>query len=299
MRLRHGQAVALMVLVTLLWATAGVVARHLEQAQSFEVTFWRSFFNFASLTLILHWWQGAGVWRRVREEGWVLWASGACWAVMFTAFMLALTLTTVAEVLVTSAAGPLLTALVASVLAGQRLPARAWLAALLAGAGIGAMFLRQLGEGHWLGSAVAMAVPVAAAFNWTLVHHAQTRGRAVDMVPAVWIGGALSALATLPLSWPLQASIHDLVLLAALGLGQLAIPCVLAVLCARVLSAPEMSLLVLLEVIFGIAMAWAGAGEVPDGNVVLGGSLVMVALLGNEGLAWRERRRRAGPQTPG
>jgi drug/metabolite transporter (DMT)-like permease len=245
--------------------------------------------------VILPLWQGAGVWQRVRQAGWVLWASGACWSVMFTAFMLALTLTTVAEVLVTSAAGPLLTAVVASALAGQHLRARAWVAALLAGAGIGAMFLQQLGQGHWLGSAVAMAVPVAAAFNWTLVHHAQSRGNAVDMVPAVWLGGALSAMATLPLAWPLQASPHDLVLLAGLGLGQLAIPCVLAVLCARVLSAPEMSLLVLLEVIFGIAMAWAGAGEVPDGHVVLGGGLVMLALLGNEGLAWRDRQRLSRP----
>jgi drug/metabolite transporter (DMT)-like permease len=38
----HRRAVALMVLVTLLWSIAGVVARHLDNAGSFEVTFWRS-----------------------------------------------------------------------------------------------------------------------------------------------------------------------------------------------------------------------------------------------------------------
>jgi len=43
--LSHAQAVVLMVLVTLLWSTAGVVTRHLEQARSWEVTFWRSFFT--------------------------------------------------------------------------------------------------------------------------------------------------------------------------------------------------------------------------------------------------------------
>ena len=38
-------AVVLMVAVTLMWSIAGVVTRHLEQARSFEVTFWRSFFT--------------------------------------------------------------------------------------------------------------------------------------------------------------------------------------------------------------------------------------------------------------
>jgi hypothetical protein len=38
----HRRAVALMVLVTLLWSIAGVVSRHLDSAGSFEVTFWRS-----------------------------------------------------------------------------------------------------------------------------------------------------------------------------------------------------------------------------------------------------------------
>ena len=69
----------------------------------------------------------------------------------------------------------------------------------------------------------------------------------------------LSSLATLPLAWPLSASGHDMALLAALGFGQLAVPCALAVVCARVLSAPEVSLLALLEVLFGIGLAWLGA----------------------------------------
>ena len=41
----HRHAVAGMLLVTLLWSTAGLVTRRLESAASFEVTFWRSFFT--------------------------------------------------------------------------------------------------------------------------------------------------------------------------------------------------------------------------------------------------------------
>ncbi|HQC86381.1 MAG TPA: permease, partial [Rhodoferax sp.] len=73
------------------------------------------------------------------------------------------------------------------------------------------------------------------------------------------------------------------------GAGQLAIPCVLSVLCARILKAPEMSLLALLEVIFGILLAWVGANEVPTQAVLAGGALVIGALLVNEIIGWRQR----------
>ena len=53
MRLTHGMAVWTMLGVTALWSMAGVVTRHLEQARSFEVTFWRSFFTVLSLLVLL------------------------------------------------------------------------------------------------------------------------------------------------------------------------------------------------------------------------------------------------------
>jgi drug/metabolite transporter (DMT)-like permease len=289
MSVRHGQAVGLMVLVTFLWATAGVVTRHLEQAQAFEITFWRSFFTLLSLLVILPLWQGRSVWRRMRQEGWVLWASGACWAVMFTAFMLGLALTSVANVLITLAAGPLFTALVSRLLFHQHLNRRTWGAIAVAGLGIAWMFGQQLDGGQWLGSLVALGAPIGGAINWNLVQRSQRAGQHVDLVPAVLIGALLSALCTLPVAWPLNASVHDVTLLAGLGLGQLAIPCALAVVCARSLSPTEMSLLALLEVLFGIALAWLGADEVPQSHVLQGGALVLGALVVNEWLGRRER----------
>jgi drug/metabolite transporter (DMT)-like permease len=48
--------------------------------------------------------------------------------------------------------------------------------------------------------------------------------------------------------------------------------------------------LALLEVVFGVAWAWLGAGEAPTGAVLTGGALVLLALAGNEALALKQRR---------
>jgi drug/metabolite transporter (DMT)-like permease len=125
--------------------------------------------------------------------------------------------------------------------------------------------------------------------NWTLIQSLRARSDAPDMLPAVLLGALLSSAITLPLAWPLSASAHDIGLLSMLGLVQLAIPCLISVTVARVLSAPEISLLALLEVLFGVAWVWLGAGEAPSVAVLGGGALVLLALAGNEALALRQR----------
>ncbi|MDO8717538.1 MAG: DMT family transporter [Polaromonas sp.] len=290
MKLTHTRAVAVMVLVTLMWSMAGVVTRQLASAHSFEVTFWRSFFTVLSLLVILPVFQGRSVFARIRHGGFAFWLSGMCWSVMFTAFMVALTLTTVANVLITMAASPLITALLARIFIGHRIPARTWLAIVMAGAGIGWMFGAQMDlSSHLAGTLVAMLVPLASACNWTLVQYSRAHGQKIDMVPAVLVGAAISTLVTLPLAFPFSATPHDVGLLALLGLFQLAIPCVLAVMCASVLKAPEVALLGLLEVVFGILLAWFGANEVPGPKVLTGGALVIGALVVNEMIGWRQR----------
>jgi drug/metabolite transporter (DMT)-like permease len=295
----HRRAVLLMLVVTLLWSTAGVVSRHLEAARSFEVTFWRSAFNALALLAALAWMRGpAALWQQVRGAERAVWISGLCWATMFTAFMVALTMTTVANVLVTMSLGPLLTALFARLFLHHKLPARTWGAIALGSAGIAWMFGHEMqgGAAALAGMGIAFAVPLAAATNWTLLQHSHRSardggGQGADMLVAVLLGAVISSAIALPLAWPLQAGAHDLTLLAGLGVFQLALPCLLAVRLTRVLAAPEIALLGLLEVIFGVLWAWLGAGEAPSSAALAGGAMVLAALLGNELLGLRTRGR--------
>lgn len=322
-RLTHTQAVFLMVAVTLLWSTAGVVSRVLDSAGRFEVTFYRSAFTVLSLMWMLPLWRAwsrrqashavpltpstRSPWGETLHRHWgflpesrTFWLSGVCWSVMFTAFMLALGFTSVANVLILMALGPLLTALLARMVLGQRLANRTWLTIVVAALGIVYMYgsqfwsamadpLTPIGD-LLIGSGLALCVPLAGAINWTAVQRVQHKGERIDLVPAVLLGAILSSLFTLPLALPGTASARDVAWLAMLGWLQLSVPCTLSVVCAQVLKAAEVSLLGLLEVIFGIALTWAFVNEVPSTEVLVGGGLVILALVLNEALGWRERQ---------
>jgi drug/metabolite transporter (DMT)-like permease len=208
-------------------------------------------------------------------------------AIMFTAFVLALSLTTTANTLVTMSVSPLLTVLLARMLLKDPVPARTWIAAGAAAAGIAWMFREGFSASdsrHVAGMLVAFLVPIAAAANVIVLRASAAR---VDLIPAVMLGGALSCLIALPLALPFSASARDILLLALLGIFQLGLPCMLLVIASRSLLAPELALLGLLEVVLGPLWAWLGAGEVPGRATLLGGAVVLAALAGNELAAFR------------
>ena len=283
-----------MVLNAALWSMAGVVSLQFQSTAFFEVTFWRSLFTFFALALALPMMLGPRFWHSVRHAGISLWLSGLCWAVMFTAFTLALSMTSVANVLITLSLGPFLTALLARVVNRQRVARHTWVAIGLAGLGIVWMFLPQMNDrGVRGGMALALAVPLASAVHWTLIQRSQLAGKSIDFTPAVLIGAFISCVSSLPVAWPLQGTGQDVAWLAFLGVFQLALPCIMAVWCAKVLHPAKITLLALLEVVFGIALVWCFTGIKPEAYVWSGGVLVLLALIGNEWLAWQKEVRRA------
>ena len=141
---------------------------------------------------------------------------------MFTAFMVALTMTAAANVLVTMAAGPLITAVFARISIGHR--RRRALAPSPGRAGIAWMYGgRHDRRRSWGRGTRSPCGAGGRPINWTVVQEAQARGP-VDLAPAVLIGAVARPPVTLPWAWPLAATAHDLALLALLGTVQLAIP---------------------------------------------------------------------------
>ena len=265
-----------------LWSSAGVVTRLLQHAESWEVTFWRSFFAALSMACILVFVRrGGGAVAAVRAAGWPGVVSGAMFCTMFTCFMLAVTRTTVANALVVNSLFPVFAAILGWIVLGTPLRAYTWVAILIAVAGMAWMFAGGM-DGGLSGTLIAFAVPVAAAVNLVTL---RKWGREVDLAPAVLLGGFFSALVSLPFAWPFEASARDLTLLAGLGLFQLAVPCMMLVAASRYLPPAEVALLTLLEAVLGPLWAWLGVGERPAAATLVGGGIVLAAIAANELIA--------------
>src|SRR5439155_18988908 len=78
--------------------------------------------------------------RNPLKMGWPGLVSSALWSVMFTAFMIALTLTSTANTLVVMSVSPLLTTLLARAFLKDPIPASTWVATAAAALGIAWMF---------------------------------------------------------------------------------------------------------------------------------------------------------------
>ena len=266
-----------MIVAPVLWSSAGVVTRHIQKAEPFEQVFWRSLFAFLFVGTVLLI-QKQNPLRAVRAAGVPGLVSGLMWAIMFTAFLFALSLTTTANALVVMSLSPLLTAIFASMFLKDPVPLRTWLAAGAAAIGIAWMFSSGL-SAHYAGMAIAFLIPVASAVNVVVLRASAAK---LDLVPAVMLGGALSCLIALPFALPFSSTGRDVALLAFLGITQLGLPCMLLVLASRALLAPEIALLGLLEVVLGPLWVWLGVGEMPATATLLGGLVVLGALTANE-----------------
>lgn len=238
----HRQAIALLIVCTLMWSIAGLVSRQLEQAKSLEVTFWRSLFCLIAMSVGIAWhWRAKALQMLWAMGRWGLF-SGAMWAVMFTCFMIALTRTSVANTVVVMSLAPLLAALMARIFLKTAIEKSTWFAIAVAGIGVWWMVRDGISAEGLEGMLIAAGVPLASAANLVVLRAQRAQ---VDLIPAVLVGALMSCAVTLPWAMPFEASHNDLAWLALLGIVQLAIPCALLVWVARFLPPHEIALICL------------------------------------------------------
>ena len=267
---------ALMVAAAALcWSSGGAFVRLMEKADAWTQAFWRQTFMVATLLIVLAAMERGRVAAAFRAPGWRTLASGACFAVMMTVYLLALAKTTVANTLLIMAAAPFLAALLAWALLAERPALRLWIAMAVAFVGIAIMVAGDLGAGALIGNLMALAIAAAAAVNICVLRGAG----AVNMIPAVILGGAISAAIALPFASPAAPSAADFLYLFLLGAGQLGLGCALYVYGARQLTAAEATLLALLETVLSPVWAWLVVREVPSNPALMGGALVLAAVL--------------------
>jgi drug/metabolite transporter (DMT)-like permease len=270
-RQRRGQIYV--ALAAIAWSTAGVLQRQLTMDTATQVAGRAAFACLAVLAYVAVVERGR-VLEAFRSIGWAGIAVAFCVAIASAGFISALNHSSVARVLVILAIAPVLAALLARVMLGERLTRRTVLALGLAMIGI-VLVLGTPGEGSLVGDGLSLVT--ALAFALTVVI---TRWRhEVSMAPATCLSQAILVVAFLPLASPGQIGGADVGWLAALGIGQIGLGFVLLTVGARLIPAAQVGLITLLEVVLGPIWVWIALGERPSTSTFVGGVVVIAAIV--------------------
>lgn len=256
------------------WSTGGVAVRFMD-AGPWEAAFWRSIFLAVAVGAYVLWRHRRGLPQAFRAMGWRGPASGIAVAGSSLFYFVALADASVATVLVLMSTTPLLTALLAWVVLGERFGAATLLAITATMAGIGIMVGPvDLLAGGWRGL-LGLGVAFFGAINIVVVRGTRP---GTDMVPAVVLSGLFLAVGSAFVGDPLGVSAKDIAICAFMGVFQVGLGLTLFVLGIALLPAARAGLLTLTETVLAPVWAWLGAGEVPDQRTLAGGGLIVAAL---------------------
>jgi drug/metabolite transporter (DMT)-like permease len=250
------------------------------------IVFWRGVFASTSLILmatVLNRGRIVEACRAVGRIGLVvaLFQSGAG-----TCFVLAITQTEAANVLVIVSTAPLFTALFARVFLGEPIPLRTWVAIGCVIVAVAIVFQGSMPSGRVTGDVFALLSALSQAAASTAVR----RAKAVNMLPALSLASVFSAT----LAFFIGATIPDPSQLGLMALhGLVLAPSALALLttAVRYLPAAEVSLINQLEIVLGPIWIWAVLDERPGLHAIVGGVIIVATLTIHTLLGVRARRR--------
>ncbi len=272
---RYPLGVAMVVAAGACLSFGGLLVRFVEQADYWSIAFYRSTAFVATLLIYLLLRHGPGIGRAFLAIG----RAGLLVALTFSAgsllYLLAISLTTVANVVFILSAGPLLTAILGWLLLGERVRVRTWLAITAALGGISIMVAGDLGAGRMAGNFAAFG----AVLCFAVMVIGLRGGRAVDMVPATCLGGAIAATVAALMVAGFAVSANDLLMSTLLGCGQLGMGFLLITLGTRHVPAAEVPLLALSEAVLAPIWVWLWVNEVPSGQTLLGGAVILLAVV--------------------
>jgi len=277
--------VACIVSASVVFSTAGAIVRNID-LPAWDIAFWRAALLSATILPLLAG-RARRTWIDIRNAGRTLVLSGFLIASTMVAFIVALGLAPVANVLIVYGATPFLTALFARLFLHEPLHRHTVLTMITAAGGFALSVAGSLQAGAFAGMAVASIVTLAMSANNVLVRHR----RDVGMAPSLMLAGVIAALVALPFAHPANVTLRQLPWLLALGPGQLAVGFLLYMAALKHMPAARTALLALLEPVLGPIWVWEIFGERPDGLTLLGGAIVIASAAAN---VWLDSRRSTG-----
>jgi drug/metabolite transporter (DMT)-like permease len=267
--------IALVVAAAVAWSTAPFFTRLLP-LDSWTILFWRGLFGGGLIAAVLVLTQGRAGLRDMAMMGKSGWLVASLSTLGMVSFIPALQLTSVSNVAIIIATGPFVAAALAWIWLREAARWRTLLASLVALCGVAIIVSNAHASSDILGIALACFMTVAIAGMTVAVR----RHKNTPMVAAAALSNVLGSVVSIPFAHSITGVTGtNLFVLAMFGFFQVALGLTLFVLGSRMLPSGRATLIATLETPLMPFWVWLAFAEVPALRVLVGGALVMGAVI--------------------
>jgi drug/metabolite transporter (DMT)-like permease len=279
--LSYRSGVFLVLIAGAIWSTTGLMIRLIQEAQVWQILFYRSIAMTPVLFLFIAFRSKRRLLENLRKAGIpaTIGAMGLVFA--FAGGIFALQSTTVANALFLFATAPFFTAILGWIILREPVRKATWVAIAVAGSGMVIMLWDGLAVGALAGNAAA----VLSAIGFAVFTIALRWSKLEDMLPTVLLAGVFAFFTALMMCRLLDQSIilspWDSGVSMFMGVFQLGLGLSIYTFGSKVVPAAELALLSMTEVLLGPVWVWVFIGEIAGVWTFVGGSILMVAIAGN------------------
>jgi len=284
----YRRGVIYLVVAGIFMSTSGLLVRMIEHSDPWTILFYRSLSFAITVFVFLLVRDGKQVAKNVEGFGKLEWIVAFSVGISFICYLLSLFNTTVANTVIIISSGPLFAALLGWIVLREVVSIRTWISIALAVAGIIVMFTGEVSQDDILGMLFAMVAIVAFAIMIVAVR-CSTRQ---DMLAATGTAGLVAAGISAVMMPTAAIPVNELLIAVCLGSVQIGVGFILITLGSRSVPSAQVPILCLLETALAPLWVWLSIGETPGSTTVLGGTLVLSAVL-FQGISGILRRQRA------
>ena len=253
----------------------GFIVRSFEQATVWEILFLRSFFFLLALTIFL-----ISIYKRktikiIKESGLPGVLGGFVMSFSFVAFVVAMSNTTVANVVFIISTQTMFLAIFGYFYLKEKVSLTGSISIFLAMSGITIMVGDSISTGSLFGNLVALAIPI----NFSILVMIIRKNTNLDMVPAIFYSGIFSLMYGFFLAESFVFTLHDIFMGFLLGVPQLALGFICITIGSRTTASATVGLLMLMETLCGPLWVWLFLNEIPPLSVFIGGAIIILAII--------------------
>ena len=253
----------------------GFIIRSFEEASIWQILFLRSFFFLLALIAFLFVTYKKNTFNIIKESGLPGLIGGFVLSFSFVAFVVAMSNTTVANVVFIISTQTMFLAIFGYFYLKEKVSLIGLISILLAMSGIIIMVGDSISGGSLFGNIVALAIPI----NFAILVMIIRKNTKVDMVPAIFYSGIFSLIYGFFLAESFEFTKHDLWMGFLLGVPQLAVSFICITIGSRTVESATVGILMLMETLCAPLWVWLFLNEIPPISVFIGGAVIISAII--------------------